>query len=102
MEPVEMNLPRIAVIAIAAVSLAACEEYQAVKRDLGMETAFDKLTDEQLEAIRVRAVGVDTVIPVAEVEPVEVVEPEPQPQPECTSDVFRVSRCVDGKIVEWF
>lgn len=43
----------------------------------------------------------------AEVEPEPVlVEPTPEPMPviappECTSDIYRVSRCVDGKLEEW-
>lgn len=43
----------------------------------------------------------------AEVEVVEPVVPEApdpmtvEPPPECTSDIYRVSRCVDGKLEEW-
>lgn len=78
-------------IALTAISLAACSPMDAVE---GKPSASKELHDRvsQLEA---NYAARNTVSP-----PVSVYTP-PAPQPECTTDVFRVSRCVDGKNAPW-
>lgn len=83
-------------ILLLAIPLAACDPLNALT---GEPTEFQQ----HMERVALVTIPEPEISP--EPEPVSVkaatVEIVPEPAPECTTDVFRISRCVDGKLEDW-
>lgn len=84
------HVGKAAAVMLLAIPLAGCPALDIIEN----KPSPYKAAHEQRMAL-VTPVVASVAEPV--IEPVAFVEPEP----ECTDSVFRVSRCVDGKIQPW-
>lgn len=78
-----------------ALGLSACTDEQKAAYDTTMASLMGTPVPWEGKDLAVLYVRPS----ITDMEPIEVAEPEPAP--ECQGDVFRVSRCVDGKLQEW-
>ena len=72
--------------------LAACDLMDRMENKSPGKDYIERLS--ALEA------GMAKITPITPPQP-STVAAITTPAPECTSDVFRVSRCVDGRVMEW-
>lgn len=78
-------------IIILALPLAGCPQADILS---GKPSPYKAAHEQRMALVTpVVASAADPIEP----EPVAI----PKPEPECTADVFRVSRCIDGKEIPW-